>query len=76
MVDKQFIIPELPDTGTQAWEDMVDRMRDDLDSDMQRTKDAIAIEKVARGILKEQGRDFDAEFKKYKEARHASERSV
>ena len=53
----------LPCPGTDSWERMVDYMRDDLDSDMGLTK----LEMVARKLLKEQGRDFDTEFKKWKE---------
>jgi len=52
----------LSKTENQEWEGMVDHMRADLDSGMQLTK----IEMVARKIVKEDGRDFDEEFKKWK----------
>ena len=55
-------IPKLPDTDTQAWEDMVDFMRDDLESGMMRTRLILKT----RELLKSQGRDFDAEFAKWK----------
>ncbi len=52
----------LPEPGSQGWENMVDFMRADLDSDMAYTK----IEITARKILKEEGRDFNEEFKKWR----------
>lgn len=52
----------LPQPGSKDWEDMVDFMRADLDSGMQLTK----IEMAARKIVKEDGRDFDEEFEKWK----------
>lgn len=61
-------IPKLPEPGTQEWENMVDFMRKDLDSNMQYSK----IEMAARKLLKEQGRDFDGEFAKWKEKRNGS----
>ena len=60
-------IPTLPDPDTQAWEDMVDFMREDVDNNMCHT---MLISKT-RELLKSQGRDFDAEFTKWKENRHA-----
>lgn len=60
-------IPNLPDPGTQAWENMVDFMREDLDNNMMRTRLILK----ARELLKSQGRDFDAEFGKWKEKNHA-----
>jgi hypothetical protein len=70
MVDKQFIISELPDPGTQAWEDMADSMREDIDMWQKQHEDRRAIVSVARKLLKSQGRDFNAEFEKWKEANH------
>jgi len=55
----------MPKPGTDEWESQVDFMRKDLESDMGYTK----IEMVARKIFKEQGRDFDKEFKKWQERR-------
>ena len=55
-------IPKMPEPGTQAWEDMVDYMRADLESGMQSTK----IEIIARELLTEQGRDFDEEFENWR----------
>ena len=52
----------LPEPGSRKWDEMVDFMRADLDSGMRYTK----IEMVARKIVKEDGRDFDEEFKKWK----------
>jgi hypothetical protein len=56
----------MPEPGTQEFENMIDFMRADLDSGMQYTK----IEIAARKLLKDQGRDFEAEFKKWKEKRN------
>lgn len=55
-------IPTLPNPDTQAWEDMVDFMREDLDNNMMHTR---LISKT-KELLKSQGRDFDAEFNKWK----------
>jgi len=56
-------VPKLPDPGSYEWERMVDFMREDLESGMKHTE----IELEARKLLASQGRDFDAEFKKWKE---------
>jgi len=53
----------MPEPGSQAWEDMIDFMRKDLDSGMSYTK----IEMTARKIIEERGGNFDEEFKKWKE---------
>jgi hypothetical protein len=55
----------MPTPGSQEWEDMVDFMRADLANDMGYTK----IEMAARKIFVESGRDFDAEFKAYREGK-------
>jgi len=52
----------LPKRGTKEWEDMVDFMRADLETDMGYSK----IEMIARSLFKNQGRDFDKEFEKWK----------
>lgn len=52
----------LPDPGSNDWEDMVDFMRQDLESGMGYTK----LIDTTKEILKEQGRDFDEEFEKWK----------
>lgn len=52
----------LPKPGDKEYEDMIDFMRADLASGMQLSK----IEMVARKLVKEDGRDFDEEFAKYK----------
>ena len=59
-------IPKMPEPGTQAWEDMVDFMRDDLESGMQSTK----IEIIARELLTKQGRDFDEEFENWRKEKN------
>lgn len=48
--------------GGPGWEKTVQMMREDL-IDGRYTK----IEMAARKLLKEQGRDFDSEFKKWRE---------
>jgi len=49
--------------GTNEYEKMIDYMRQDLESGMALTK----IEMSVRKRMKEEGRDFDVEFKKWKE---------
>ena len=56
----------MPDPGTKEFEEMIDYMGADLNSGMQYTK----IEMAARKLLKDQGRDFEAEFKKWKEEKN------
>ena len=55
-------IPKMPEPGTQAWEDMVDFMREDVDNNMMHTR----LISTTRELLESQGRDFDAEFAKWK----------
>jgi len=55
----------MPKPGNRGWEEMVDFMRADLESDMGYTK----IKMAARKLLKEQGRDFEEEFEKWKDNR-------
>lgn len=62
----------MPEPGTQEWENMVDFMRRDLESGGFYTK----IEMEARRIVAETGRDFDAEFKKWKEKQHEIHRTI
>jgi hypothetical protein len=62
----------MPEPGTQKWENMVDFMRKDLENDMAYTK----IEMEARRIVAEKGKDFDAEFKKWKEKRNEIHRTI
>jgi len=62
MVDKRFIIPELPEPGTQAWENMIDNMR--------RLDQYSGIIQAARKSIEARGLNFDNEFKKWKEAQH------
>jgi len=52
----------LPEPGTQAWEDMVDFMREDLESGMKHTK----IEILARKIVEDRGGNFDEEFENWR----------
>jgi len=52
----------LPLPNSKERDSMVDRMRRDLVSNMPLTK----IEMAALRLLKEQGRDFDTEFAKWK----------
>ena len=52
----------LPAIGTPEWERTVDFMRADIDSGMKLSKVVVA----ARVILEKQGRDFDAEFRKWR----------
>jgi len=58
----------IPEPGSKEWEGMVDFMRADLDSGMQLTK----IEMIARKFIKEDGRDFDEEFEKWKNEQEKS----
>lgn len=55
----------MPEPGSPEYEKMIDFMRADLESNMGYTK----IEMGARKLMKEQGRDFDEEFKKWKAAK-------
>jgi hypothetical protein len=55
-------IPKLPEINTQAWEDMITFMREDIDSGGMHT---MLISKT-RELLESQGRDFDAEFINWK----------
>ncbi len=51
----------------EEYDSMIDFMRADLDSGMRLTK----IEMMARKLIKEDGRDFDEEFAKWrKEKQH------
>lgn len=61
-IDKRFVIPTLPTPGGPKWERMVERMRQDLYSNMRLTK----IEVAARSIVEADGRDFDEEFTLWK----------
>jgi hypothetical protein len=56
----------MPEPGSKEYEEMVDFMREDLGSNMGYSK----IEKAARKLLKEQGRDFDKEFAKWQAEKH------
>jgi hypothetical protein len=49
--------------GGPGWDEAVDFMRVDLESNMGLTR----VETIARKILKEQGRDFNKEFEKWKQ---------
>lgn len=53
----------LSEIGSVNYEKQIEFIRANLSSGMVYTK----IEMVARKLLKEQGRDFDSEFKKWKE---------
>lgn len=53
----------MPEPGSREHEKMVDLMRADLECGMGYTK----IEMAARKLLKKQGRNFDTEFKRWKE---------
>ena len=53
----------MPEPGTQAYEDMIDFMRADLESGMGYSK----IIAAARKNIEAEGKDFDEEFKKWKE---------
>lgn len=55
-------IHAMPEPGSQAWEDMVDFMRADVDSGMGYTK---LIEAVRKSI-ESSGLNFDEEFEKWK----------
>lgn len=57
----------MPDPGSPEWESMVDFMRKDLESGMAYSK----IEMKARKLMESQGRNFDEEFKKWKEKKLA-----
>ena len=62
----------IPTPGTQEWENMVDYMRKDLESNMSLTK----LEIATRRMFKEQGRDFDNEFNAWKEKRNEVHRDI
>lgn len=53
----------MKDMTSQEYEKMIDFMRADLESGMAYSK----IEMAARKRMREQGRDFDEEFKKWKD---------
>jgi len=59
-------IPSIPDPGSQEYEDMIDFMRKDLESGMAYSK----IIDQARKNIEADGRDFDEEFKKWKESKN------
>lgn len=61
----------LPKPGSQEWEDMVDFMRADLDSGMKTTRLIISVQ----DLMKQQGRDFDEEFKKWKKEKSCHHQS-
>jgi len=54
----------MPEPGTQAYEDMIDFMRKDLESGMGYSK----IIAAGRKIIKDRGGNFEEEFEKWKEA--------
>jgi len=53
----------MPEPGTSEYEKMIDFMRADLESGMAYTK----LELATRKMFKEQGRDFNKEFKKFQD---------
>jgi len=53
----------LPPAGSKEYEETIAFMRADLESNMGYSK----IEMATRALLKEQGRDFDKEFEKFKQ---------
>lgn len=53
----------LPEPGTPEWETTVDNMRQDLESDFALPK----MVQHVRDQFKKDGRNFDEEFKKWKE---------
>ena len=53
----------LPKPGTQDWENMIDFMRADLESDMRYTK----LINTVRKSIESRGGNFDEEFEKWKE---------
>jgi hypothetical protein len=55
----------LPEPGSKEWEDMAEFMRADLLSDMMLTKLIMMVRKE----FKEQGKDFNEEFKKWKKSK-------
>jgi hypothetical protein len=52
----------MPEPGTTEYEDMVKFMRADLECKMGYSK----VEMIARKMLKEQGKDFDEQFDRWK----------
>ena len=56
----------LPKPGSKKYDDAIKFMRADLASGMGYTK----IEMAARKLIKEDGKDFDEEFAKWKEKQH------
>ena len=55
-------VPILPEPDTQEWEDMVEVMREDLESGTALAK----IEAIARKIVADRGGDFAAEFAEWR----------
>jgi hypothetical protein len=53
----------IPEPGTQEFEKMIDFMRKDLDSGMAYSK----LIQATKEMFEKQGRDFNAEFEKWKE---------
>ena len=59
-------MPHCPEPGTKEYDEMVDFMRADLESDMGLTK----LIEGARKMFESEGRDFDKEFAEYLAAQH------
>lgn len=55
----------LIDLPSWDYERLIDFMRADLESGMQLSKERDTIVSIAKKMFKEEGRDFDAEFKQW-----------
>jgi hypothetical protein len=51
--------------GEPGYEEMINRMRLDLATDFEFSRQAQTIEAVCRRMFEKQGRDFDKEFAEY-----------
>ena len=60
--NRQPVVSQLPEPGTQAWEDMADFMRADLENDMAYSK----IIDQGRKIVEARGENFEEAFEEWK----------
>jgi len=56
----------MPESGSPEFEDMIDFMRADLESDMSLSKMIHSVQKQ----MEKDGRDFNAEFEKFKKSQN------
>ena len=63
---------EMPEPGSKEWEEMVDFMREDLESDMGYSK----IIKFAKDRIEARDGNFNEEFEKWKKERGYNKRKT